>query len=117
MKLPRLLFGLVMACCVHGSHASNFSYLKTAPIAEFTEQDVAIMEDNLYRSLETLADGEKSTWKNDKTGSAGLAEPLKTYEKDGKTCRSLRLVNRSSKNINESVYEFCKEASGWKLSM
>ena len=117
MKQHQISTILALIFSLQVAHAANYSFLKNAPIADFNEDDVAIMEENLYKSLDKLEDGKKSAWKNDKTGNAGLAQPVKTYDKAGKTCRSLRLVNRSKKSLNESVYDFCKEESGWKLSM
>ena len=99
------------------AHAANTYFLRDAPIASFNAEDVKLMEENIYKSLDNLADGEKSAWKNDASGNSGLAQPIKSFEKNGKSCRSLRLINRSSKSINESTYEFCKEQDAWKLVM
>lgn len=117
MNIYQLLFLFGLLIPVPLAQAVNSYFLGDAPIASFTAGDVALMEENLQNSLEHLADGEKSAWKNDTSGNSGLAQPVKSYEKDGKRCRSLRLINRSKKSINESTYEFCKEQDSWKLVM
>jgi len=99
------------------SQASNLNFLKNSPIAHFNQQDTKLMEDNLFKALNTLSDGEKSAWKNNKTGNSGLANPLKTYKQNTATCRTLRIINRSKKNISESEFDFCQDKNKkWTLN-
>jgi len=109
--LVPVLLGL---CTV--SLASNFSFLKYSPITSFTSEDTAMMENAVFKALNTLKDGEKLAWKNDQTGNSGLVNPIKSYENNSKSCRTVRLINRSKKSINESKYDFCQSADKeWKL--
>ena len=96
--------------------ASNLNFLKDSPISSFDNTDTKLMTKTMYEALNTLKDGDKLAWKNDKTGNSGLSSPTKSYEEHGKTCRSLRMVNRSKKAVSESVHEFCKGTNNkWEL--
>lgn len=98
---------------IPAAYASNFTFLETAPIAEFTPADTAMFENAIDTALNEKKDGEKLAWKNEKTGVSGLVNPLSTYEKNGTTCRKLRIVNRAKNKIAESVYKFCKKDGEW----
>ena len=113
-KFLIIFLGLIFSTVLQ---ASNLNFLKDAPIADFNKDDITMMDQNIYKSLQELDDGEKSAWKNDATGHSGLANPVKTYEKDGQTCRTIRIVNRSNKRIAQGHYDFCRiDDARWVLT-
>ena len=112
MKRISLLAGLLLSAAV--CHASNYNFLKdAAPIADFTKEDMALFKQTIQEALNDKKDGEKQAWKNDKTGNAGLVNPLMTLDKKDGECRHVRIMNRSKKNIAESKFKFCKQDGKW----
>lgn len=92
-------------------YASNFNFLHQAtPISDFNEQDLEMFKQALRTALNEKKDGERLAWKNEKTGSSGLVNPLLTLEDK---CRNARIINKSKNNIAESRYKFCKKDGKW----
>ncbi len=109
---------IVLGCCLYtgAANAGVFYYLRDLPISSFTDEDMSLMRDTAYYSLEKLKDGEKKAWMNDKTGHSGLLNPLQTYKNDQRVCRILRIINRSKKQIAEFKFEVCEtEDDSWKI--
>jgi len=91
--------------------ASNFNFLHQAtPISDFNKQDLEMFKQALRTALNEKKDGEKLAWKNEKTGSSGLINPLLTLEDK---CRNARIINKSKNNIAESRFKFCKTEGKW----
>lgn len=112
MKRAIVLIALLLA--ISAVNASNFNFLHdTTPISDFSKEDGDLFWNAVITALDTKKDGEKLAWKNDKTGSSGLVNPLSSYKEDQTECRTLRIVNRTVKNIAESKYKFCKRDGKW----
>jgi len=112
----RIFLVLVFSSLYTISLAASHGYLKGAPIASFTSEDTAMMENTIFKALDTLKDGEKLAWKNDKTGNSGLVNPIKSYQNDNQPCRTVRVINRSKQSISETTYDFCLSPDKeWKL--
>jgi surface antigen len=98
--------------------ASNFGFLKDAPITRFTGQDLEIFQSTLYDTLNQNADGSTRHWENPKTGSAGEIVIVKSFAQDSKRCRRVRISNRA-RGYAETKTDmvFCKETTDqWKVS-
>ena len=112
MMQGRSMRGLIFIILTFGFHlnavSGMYDFLEGAPIASFTDEDIVLMKKNIYKALDTVVDGESLAWENKKSGHAGLANPLKTYKRDGWQCRTLRIINKSTTKIVESKFEFCK---------
>ena len=114
--MRRILLALLLSSLFSVSLASNWGFLKDAPIVSFNSKDTTLMEKTIFKALDTIKDGDKLAWKNDKTGNSGLANPINSYKVNGKSCRTIRIINRSKKNIAESQHNFCQaEDKSWKL--
>ena len=95
-------------------HAANPDFLyDVTPISDFTKEDGEMFWNAVISALDTKKDGEKLAWKNDKTGSSGLVNPLSTYQDGDSRCRNLRIINRSKNHIAESRYKFCQRDGKW----
>ncbi len=96
--------------------ASGYNFLKNSPIAVFKKEDLSLMEKNIYKALDVVKDGETLSWENTKTGSSGVARPVKTFKYKSMDCRSLEIINRSKKATGESKFNFCKiKDNSWKI--
>ena len=98
------------------AHNAGVSFLKEAPVRFFNEEDRRLFKEAVQRTLEKVPDGEISSWKNPATESAGVMKPIRTYQDNGTTCRTVEILNRAAGRTGESVIDFCKQADGkWKL--
>lgn len=109
----RLLIILFALLNLSAAVASNLRFLESAPIADFTSADTKLFEEAVQSALNNKKDGEKLTWKNEKSGNSGLVNPLSTFTEKGLQCRNLRIVNRSSTKIAETKFKFCKKEGKW----
>jgi len=98
-------------------YSAGWLFLKEAPIRFFSEQDRRLFKEAVQRTLEKVPDREISSWKNPATESAGAMKPIRTYQDNGKTCRTLEILNRAAgRTGQEIIVDFCKRADGnWKL--
>lgn len=101
---------------VAGTSGGNIGFLKDAPLTRFTGPDLKLFQQNLRAALEQNADGEVHRWQNPDTGSAGDIELVRSFAREGKRCRAVRISNRA-RGYAEAKTDavFCRQASGeWK---
>jgi len=116
MKIFRTVLLLISFTIVVETSAMNLNFLyEAAPIADFNEQDIKLMENAIEKALNEKRDGEKLAWKNDESSHSGLVNPLSTYSESEIICRTVRIVNKSSKRIAQNNFKFCKEGDVWIL--
>jgi surface antigen len=111
---------VVFVLCVWVASAPVYSarsqFLREAPVSFFNEEDVRLFKEAVHRTLEKVPDGEISSWQNPATESAGVMKPIKTYQDNGTTCRTLEILNRAAGRTRETEFDFCKQPDGkWKL--
>lgn len=97
--------------------ASNLGFLKDAPITRFKGPDLEMFQSNLNDALEQNTDGEIRRWENANTGSSGEVVIVRSFARDTKRCRRVRIGNRA-RGYAEAKTDavFCKETDGqWKL--
>jgi surface antigen len=119
MKLvQKLIITILLLTTSQMLIASNLNFLnESAPVYHFTDEDFNILMATIQKALNEKKDGEKLAWKNEKTGHAGLVNPLDTTIENNLKCRNTRLINRANKKIAQTVYKFCKQPDGvWKIS-
>jgi len=119
----RSLWLIGSACCVllaATGHAQNLNFLKTAPIRQFTDEDVTLMMNNADEVLAAQEPAAKREWSNPKTGASGAAEIKGVFVgSDGAPCKRLRVVNKAKNKTDASdvTYTLCKhDERGWLLN-
>jgi len=96
--------------------SSNLKFLEDTVISSFNDEDFKLMTSAIKKALDNNKDGEVTTWKNSETGNAGAIAPANTFEKDGMTCRRIKIINRSGEKKGKSEFNYCKVADGsWKI--
>lgn len=94
--------------------AQNFGGMKNTPIEKFTSEDMKIFRKAVDDMLDTGKDGDSSKWSNPATEAAGELLAVKSFERSGTQCRTLKVSN-SAKGLSASgSYNFCKAASTGK---
>lgn len=114
--IPTLLVTFALPLCAATSLAQNIDFLRDAPIAHMTKEDIALMERNYLQALDSLPDGHTNTWTNPKTGASGTATPTRTTKQDGATCRMLEITNQAGGRSGRSEWTFCETKGGWRTS-
>ena len=110
-----LLF-LVLVVAVPAS-AQNLLFMKDSPFAQFTEEDHGIFNETLNDTLSRAAQGETRKWSNPKTRASGEMTPLKSFDRDGRSCRTLSIKNKAKGLTGAAKYNFCKQDTGqWALA-
>jgi surface antigen len=110
-----LLSVLVMAM---PASAANLGFMKDGPFMRFTEEDHAIFSKTLDDTLSNATDGEARTWSNPKSRANGEMKPVKSFERDRLSCRTLSITNKANASADATGrYNFCKQDSGkWTLA-
>jgi hypothetical protein len=100
------------------THAQNLNFLKTSPLAQFTQQDVDLMLKNADAALEAKEPQARREWSNPKTGATGSAEILREFTgTDGAPCKRLRVVNKAKSESRDATHTVCKyEGRGWLVN-
>jgi surface antigen len=104
------LFALAAASAL--VFASNVQFMRDAPIAKMTKEDLALFQANMREALEQDADGTTRRWKNPDTGTSGTLTPVSTFEQNGLKCRRLEIVNTLQGLTGRSLFDMCRQADG-----
>jgi surface antigen len=107
-----LLLTLGLAHAAVGS-ATNLGFLKNAPIGQFKEEDVKMMQAAVEDLLREDTKGASREWRNDKTGNSGRLEILEVFtSEDGRHCKKLLVVTRAKSQEQQSAYPLCAAPDG-----
>ncbi len=98
------------------AHASNLQFLRDAPVAKMTKEDLALFQSSLRAALDQNADGSTRRWENPATGASGTLTPVSTFEQDGARCRRLEIVNTVQGVTGRSTFNMCRQADGTWVS-
>lgn len=95
--------------------AFNESFLSGSPVSYFSKEDTALFIRARDTALNRTKDGERVTWENPKTHSAGFLIPNNTTMQNGIKCRTLKIFNIANGVTGESNYKACKMNNEWKV--
>lgn len=116
MKIVQTFLISLLSCIVSTNlMASNYGFLRDAPISFFTETDANMMYANIQNTLNHTPNGKKSVWKNPATQAWGYAIPSRAQSRNGTKCRSLTVFNEAKNRSGKSNYVFCKIKGEWKI--
>lgn len=120
MKKSRLLTYTALACATlftNALSASNLRWLDYSPSRYFTNQDWDIAKAAARNALDNTENGVTVEWENPESKNHGKLTPLNSSEKNGTTCRDLKIENFANTISASNVYEFCKRPDGtWKAN-
>jgi len=95
--------------------AANAYFMRDMPISRMNSEDISIMQNAVFSTLDAARDGESRRWENPKTGAHGDLTPRSTFMDSGMRCRDLEIDNSAGGRNNRSIYTLCKGADGWKI--
>ena len=121
MNHSRSLRSLVLAsfaiCLALPALGGNLDFMKDTPLQKFTPEDMKFFRKALDDILDTGKDGDSSNWSNPTTDAAGELKAIKSFERSGTHCRTLKVSN-SAKGLSASGnYNFCKPPSTGKWTL
>jgi surface antigen len=115
-KVKREWTAFLLATLAAGAaSASGFGFLAETPMSRFNGDDMKMMNAAIERALESSDFGTQVAWANDGTRSSGEVTPLRAFDRQGRPCRELRVVNRNRALENSGVYTMCRENGRWTL--
>ena len=112
--LFRWLPALALVLLPAGALAQK-NVLANAPLAGMTEVDLTIARSAIRASLEESADGDVRKWTNPGSGASGTVKPTRSFERDGRKCRSLDVTFKADGKTGESGWIVCKVGDDWKI--
>jgi surface antigen len=116
LRLPGLAIAIALLVGPGGAAAAGFGFLADSPIARFNADDLKLMNGAIDRALVAGEVGVRTSWVNEKTGSSGEVTPQRAFERNGRACREVRIVNRHRTLEASGVYTMCREDGQWTLS-
>ncbi len=113
------LAGLIAAAGLlagNAAAASGFGFLAETPMRRFDQVDMKLMSDAIEKALTAAEIGTPVGWANEKTSSSGEVTVQRAFERGGRPCRDLRVVNRHRRLEASGVYTMCRENGQWTLA-
>jgi hypothetical protein len=113
---------LLLLCLTAGSlqarTVASWSFLRGSVYADLSPEDWEMLRATGRDLLDNHKDGSSRSWSNDATKASGEISVLETVERDGRSCRWVKIS--TSKNGNTSPvtrYLLCVAEDGrWKFS-
>jgi len=89
--------------------------LKNSPAERFDDDDLQMFLTNARKAVNETPDNQTVSWENPDTKANGDITVLRTYEKDGRTCKRVRVRNEAGGRKATSVVDACKVGDRWRL--
>lgn len=109
----------IAAALIAGSGAAaaaGLGFLAETPMSRFNEEDLKLMNGAVEQALSSAAIGAPVRWANGKTPASGEVTPLRAFERGGRPCRDLRVVNRHRTLEATGTYTLCRDGDTWTLA-
>ena len=110
------MLGFLLACAVPVAHALNYQFMHRSPLSYFTEEDLEIANARAVEMLDSGVDGETYEWRNEDTGNHGSYTIRKTFEKEGRRCRTVTVHDVGGPAEMTTTHTACVESNGeWMI--
>lgn len=96
--------------------AAGLGFLSDAPVRRFNADDLRLMNEAIEKALAAGETGSPVRWASDRTPASGEVTPQRVFERNGRPCRDLRVLNRHGTLAASGVYTMCREDGQWKLA-
>jgi surface antigen len=112
----RKVFLLLALAASPAAFALNWvPLLKNSPAERFDEEDLQLFLVTARKTVNEAPDNQTVTWENPDTKHHGDFTILKTFEKDGRTCKRVRVRNEADGRKASNVVDACKVGDKWRL--
>jgi len=89
--------------------------LKNSPAERFDDEDLQLFLKTARKTVNEAPDNQTVSWENPDTKHHGDFTILKTFQKDGRTCKQLRVRNEADGRKASSVVDACQVDGKWRL--
>jgi surface antigen len=96
--------------------AAGFGFLSDTPLARFDAEDLRLMNGAIEQALSSPATGSPVRWANERTASSGEVTAQRDFDRQGRPCRDLRVVNRHRRLESAGVFTLCRDNGQWTLA-
>ena len=97
------------------AHASNFDFLKYAPISRLSAAELTEFKAAVDKALDESPDGQAMQWKAPKSEFNANVVPMKRFTEGKHECREARFETEARELKASGVYTFCKSTKGWQI--
>lgn len=107
---------VVLAVASPAAMALNWvPLLKNSPAERFDEEDLQMFLATARKTVNEAPDNQTMSWENPDTKHHGDFTILKTFQKDGRNCKRVRVRNEADGRKASSVVDACQVGSKWRL--
>ena len=111
-----VLFAALLAATSLPAMALNWvPLMKNTAFERFDEDDLSLFLEHARKALNGAPDNQAVAWENPDTKAGGEFTVLKTWQKDGRTCKQVRVRTHAGGRTGDALVNTCKEGAKWKL--
>jgi surface antigen len=88
---------------------------RNSPYERFNDKDMQMFQEQNNKTLNEAPDNQTMSWENPDTRSRGDFTILKTFQKDGNTCKEMRVRAEAGGRKGDTVLNWCKIEGKWRL--
>ena len=89
--------------------------MKNTPFERFDDDDLHMFLNTARKTLDGTPDKQTVSWENPDTKHGGDFTILKTWQKDGRTCKQVRVRTQADGRKGNSVTTACQVNGKWRL--
>ena len=89
--------------------------LKNSPAERFDEDDLQMFLAAARKTVNETPDNQTVSWENPDTKHHGDFTILKSFQKDGRSCKRVRVRNEADGRKASSVVDACQVGAKWRL--
>ena len=115
MRILSLALAATVTAFALPAQASNFDFLKYAPISRLSASELTEFSAAIGKSLDEASDGQALQWKAPKSEFNATVTPMKRYAEGKRECREARIESEARELKASGLYTFCKSAKGWEI--
>lgn len=114
-RLRRISFAAMLVAASPAMALNWVPLLKNSPAERFDEDDLEMFIQTARKAVNEAPDNQTLSWENPDTKAHGDVTVLKTFEKDGRTCKRVRVRNEAGGRKASGVVDACKVGARWRL--
>src|SRR5262245_9460399 len=118
MKNRSVLVSMIAALALASQSALALNWvplLKNTPAERFDDEDLQLFLTTARKAVNEAADNQTVTWENPATKHHGEVTVLKSFKKDGRSCKRVRVRNEADGRKSNSVVDACQVDGKWRL--
>ncbi len=112
---PALLVAALAAASPAAMALNWVPLLKNSPGERFDDDDLHLFLNTARKAVAEAPDNQTVSWENPNTKHHGDITVLKSYQKDGRACKRVRIRNEADGRKASSLVDACQVDGKWRL--